>query len=577
MCTTPSGQGLVDQQRAVRMLLEQGANAKSGVLVSEPSGTPMHIPFILIQVRSNSAGVAAVKKAKENAMVEVDDDCQRMVKAALGDSLLQSAVPLTSANSISLGRLLPQMSYYAHAALGWWREHGEPLNVIIPTGNLGNAMACLWVREMGLPIGEIQLACNANATLPDYLGGADYQARAAISTLANAMDVGAPSNVERLRWTLPDEHEMRAQLQAHSVRLIDPNRSAVCATTSDSLTVCEGHDPSPSMTAQHTSTVSAAAAAATAAATAGPPRNPNTLPPIPELLGLGSSATALQQLAAVSKAFTSSAFPILQHGNVACAAASSSNDPYSVLGIKPDATSNEINRAYTKKKYEARLSVKDTAKVEQAHSSIMMSGLTARMKAGASKDVAYADTEPLFPWRPKSAWHSRLLDLASEVSPAWRAMKLSLAHSPSELSELNPCSQSCAGAGMPPPKIIMIIGGLQLAMTAFGFQSPQMSKVIACMLIGMVGNVMKQNSISPPPRDASMATDEEAGRAGANVTRGALLGVMGTFAGICIASIPEVATKYLPIPPLGELTNFLVPMKIACVALSNWLITAFYY
>lgn len=145
------------------------------------------------------------------------DDCQRMVKAALSDTELQAAVPLTSANSISLGRLLPQMSYYAHAALGWWREHSEPLNFIIPTGNLGNAMACLWVREMGLPIGEIQLACNANTTLPDYFSGSDYQARAAVTTLANAMDVGAPSNVERLRWTLPDEQKMRSQLQATSV------------------------------------------------------------------------------------------------------------------------------------------------------------------------------------------------------------------------------------------------------------------------------------------------------------------------------------------------------------------------
>jgi len=145
------------------------------------------------------------------------DDCQRMVKAALSDTKLQATVPLTSANSISLGRLLPQMSYYAHAALGWWREHGEPLNVIVPTGNLGNAMACLWVREMGLPIGQVQLACNANTTLSDYFAGADYQPRAAITTLANAMDVGAPSNVERLRWTFPDEHVMRQLLQAHSV------------------------------------------------------------------------------------------------------------------------------------------------------------------------------------------------------------------------------------------------------------------------------------------------------------------------------------------------------------------------
>ncbi|WP_458072528.1 threonine synthase [Rhodanobacter sp. BL-MT-08] len=145
------------------------------------------------------------------------DDCQRMVKAALGDTELQAVVPLTSANSISLGRLLPQMSYYAHAALGWWRERGEPLNVIVPTGNLGNAMACLWVREMGLPIGQVQLACNANATLPDYFAGGEYAPRAAIRTLANAMDVGAPSNVERLRWTFPDERALRQLLQAYSV------------------------------------------------------------------------------------------------------------------------------------------------------------------------------------------------------------------------------------------------------------------------------------------------------------------------------------------------------------------------
>jgi threonine synthase len=145
------------------------------------------------------------------------DDCQRMVKAALNDTTLQQHVPLSSANSISLGRLLPQMSYYAHAALGWWREHGTLLNFIIPTGNLGNAMACLWVREMGLPIGDVRLACNANVTLPDYFSGADYAPREAIATLANAMDVGAPSNFERLRWTFPDEGQLRERLHARSV------------------------------------------------------------------------------------------------------------------------------------------------------------------------------------------------------------------------------------------------------------------------------------------------------------------------------------------------------------------------
>ncbi|WP_449422137.1 threonine synthase [Rhodanobacter lindaniclasticus] len=145
------------------------------------------------------------------------DDCQRMVKASLNDAELQQAVPMSSANSISLGRLLPQMSYYAHVALGWWREHGTPLNFIVPTGNLGNAMACLWVREMGLPVGEVRLACNANATLPDYFAGNDYRPREALATLANAMDVGAPSNFERLRWTYPDEAQLRHLLHARSV------------------------------------------------------------------------------------------------------------------------------------------------------------------------------------------------------------------------------------------------------------------------------------------------------------------------------------------------------------------------
>lgn len=144
------------------------------------------------------------------------DDCQRMVKAALNDASLQAAVPLSSANSISLGRLLPQMSYYAHAALAWWRERGRPLDLIVPTGNLGNALAALWVRVLGLPVGRVHLACNANATLPEFLGGADYRPREAVATIANAMDVGAPSNVERLRWTF-DDATLRRELPATSV------------------------------------------------------------------------------------------------------------------------------------------------------------------------------------------------------------------------------------------------------------------------------------------------------------------------------------------------------------------------
>lgn len=146
------------------------------------------------------------------------DDCQRLVKQALSDRDLQSRVALSSANSISLGRLLPQMSYYAYAAIGHWRRTGGSLNVVIPTGNLGNALAAILARACGLPIGEIALATNANRVLAEFFAGSDYTPQASVATLANAMDVGAPSNFERLRWLFPDADELR---KAFKVRAVD--------------------------------------------------------------------------------------------------------------------------------------------------------------------------------------------------------------------------------------------------------------------------------------------------------------------------------------------------------------------
>jgi threonine synthase len=128
------------------------------------------------------------------------DDCQRLAKQALGDAALRAEVPLLTANSISLGRLLPQMGYYAMHALRFQRRHGRPLGFIVPSGNLGNSVAALIARAMGLPIGEVVLATNANPTLSEFFDGEPYRGRDAIPTLANAMDVGAPSNVERLFW-----------------------------------------------------------------------------------------------------------------------------------------------------------------------------------------------------------------------------------------------------------------------------------------------------------------------------------------------------------------------------------------
>jgi threonine synthase len=127
------------------------------------------------------------------------DDCQRMVKEAFRDATLAEDRRLSSANSINVGRLLPQIVYYAAASLEVWRQQGTPANFIVPSGNLGNVTAGVWARALGLPIGDIILATNANGALVEFLDGGEWRARPSVATLASAMDVGNPSNLERLR------------------------------------------------------------------------------------------------------------------------------------------------------------------------------------------------------------------------------------------------------------------------------------------------------------------------------------------------------------------------------------------
>jgi threonine synthase len=145
------------------------------------------------------------------------DDCQRLVKQAFMDAELRSETELSSANSINLGRLLPQAVYYAATSLAIWRKHGERASFVIPSGNLGNAAACLWARKVGLPIGEIVLAHNANRTVPDYLESGIWQPRPSVATLASAMDVGNPSNMERLRALFPELPDLRGAVSAFTV------------------------------------------------------------------------------------------------------------------------------------------------------------------------------------------------------------------------------------------------------------------------------------------------------------------------------------------------------------------------
>ena len=140
------------------------------------------------------------------------DDCQALVKAALADAVLGKRYRFSSANSINIGRLLPQSIYYAQASLEHFRHTGSKPGFIVPTGNLGNALACLMAREMGLPVGPVILATNANRTIVDYFDTLKWLPRASVRTLASAMDVGDPSNMERLRGLMGDAAALRERI-----------------------------------------------------------------------------------------------------------------------------------------------------------------------------------------------------------------------------------------------------------------------------------------------------------------------------------------------------------------------------
>lgn len=145
------------------------------------------------------------------------DDCQRLAKGALTDPEFRSRWRLSSANSINLGRLLPQMTYYAQASLAYQDRTGAEAGFIIPSGNVGNATACLWAQRVGMPIREVVLATNDNPTLSEFASGGDWQPRPTVETLATAMDVGNPSNMERIFELSGGVEAARAHLRVFRV------------------------------------------------------------------------------------------------------------------------------------------------------------------------------------------------------------------------------------------------------------------------------------------------------------------------------------------------------------------------
>jgi threonine synthase len=145
------------------------------------------------------------------------DDCHRLTREAFGDPRIRERVRLTSANSVNVGRLLPQMVYYFHAIAGTARlpggaaSEGRPRNVDVvvctPSGNFGNLTAGLMAKRAGLPIARFVAATNVNDVVPEYLETGRFAPRPSVRTIANAMDVGHPSNFERMRWLYRDDVE----------------------------------------------------------------------------------------------------------------------------------------------------------------------------------------------------------------------------------------------------------------------------------------------------------------------------------------------------------------------------------
>ncbi|MDR3193237.1 MAG: threonine synthase [Treponema sp.] len=178
------------------------------------------------------------------------DDCQSLVKLALVDPALKRRLALSSANSINLSRLIPQAVYYAAAAgRAFAGKHdpdgeaspragtgdagrpglegsapgaafsvrpGETVTLAVPSGNFGNLTAGIYALKMGAPIRRFIAATNVNRTVPDYLESGDYETRPSLATISNAMDVGAPSNFERMTAHLSWE-EMRRIILGASV------------------------------------------------------------------------------------------------------------------------------------------------------------------------------------------------------------------------------------------------------------------------------------------------------------------------------------------------------------------------
>lgn len=144
------------------------------------------------------------------------DDCQRLVKRAFADEALRQTFLLSSANSINIARLLPQSFYYAYTA-GQLRQKAGDLIISVPSGNFGNLTAGLIAKRMGVPIQHFIASTNRNDVFPKYLNSGKFKPRPSDQTISNAMDVGDPSNLARIRYLFDDDiSQVRSEISSWS-------------------------------------------------------------------------------------------------------------------------------------------------------------------------------------------------------------------------------------------------------------------------------------------------------------------------------------------------------------------------
>ncbi|HRP40218.1 MAG: threonine synthase [Chitinophagales bacterium] len=211
-------------------VLNKNSSEKIKILVATSGDTGgavanafFNVEGISVTILYPSGKVSALQEkqlttlGKNISAIEVNgtfDDCQRLVKQAFADVSLQQKLKLASANSINLARLIPQSFYYFWAVAQAWKQNKkQAIAISVPSGNFGNITAGIIAQKMGLPISKFIAATNANNIVPQYLLNGNYEPKASVQTISNAMDVGNPSNFARMKVLFENSWEqMKASI-----------------------------------------------------------------------------------------------------------------------------------------------------------------------------------------------------------------------------------------------------------------------------------------------------------------------------------------------------------------------------